>query len=431
MKKILILFLSLTFSATFAQVLLEEDFNYVAGTELITNNWNLTGTSTTNPILVAASGLSKVGYPYNSGNAVALGATGSDVNRGFNNGDSVSTGSVYAAFLVKFTSVTAAGDYFLHLGIATNNSSIFLGRVYAKLDAGNIAFGLAKSSTNTSILPVYTAGSYSLDSTHLLVLKYTFLPEATDDEVRLFINPNLNAPEPAANLMHDTTSATGTDAITIKTVNLRQGGSTSGPVLTLDGIRVSTSWNSIVPVELTSFTANTVGKNVTLNWVTATETNNSGFSVEMAKKGGAFSAVTFVPGKGTTVEQQIYSYTVSNLASGAYQFRLKQVDFDGTSTYSNIVETEINSVSRFALDQNYPNPFNPSTTISFSIPEDANVTLKLYNVMGSEVKTLVNKRMSSGSHTLSIDVSDLAAGVYLYQLTAGSYTSTKKLTLLK
>ena len=104
--------------------------------------------------------------------------------------------------------------------------------------------------------------------------------------------------------------------------------------------------------------------------------------------------------------------------------------------YAGYVETGVEDdetvVSKeFALSQNYPNPFNPATTISFSIPEASNVTMKIYNILGQEVKTLVSQEMSAGAYKVNFDASNLASGVYIYSLRAGNYTATKKMMLLK
>ena len=85
----------------------------------------------------------------------------------------------------------------------------------------------------------------------------------------------------------------------------------------------------------------------------------------------------------------------------------------------------------YLLHQNYPNPFNPSTTIEFQIPNSGFVTLKIYNILGKTVKTLVSKKLNSGSHTYQFDGSNLASGVYYYQLVASNYIEVKKMLLLR
>ncbi|MBK6914157.1 MAG: T9SS type A sorting domain-containing protein [Ignavibacteriales bacterium] len=206
--------------------------------------------------------------------------------------------------------------------------------------------------------------------------------------------------------------------------------------------------SDIVPVELTSFTATAQQNAVPLNWQTATETNNSGFEIERSlsptpsQKEGAFETIAFVPGFGTTTEPKSYSFTDENLSSGKYQYRLKQIDFDGTFEYSNTVEVEINSPTEFSLEQNFPNPFNPTTKIKYTIPSvtlrqaqgDILVSLKVFDVLGNEVATLVNEQQQPGTYEVEFNVGQaisLSSGVYYYQLRSGSFVETKKMLILK
>lgn len=140
-----------------------------------------------------------------------------------------------------------------------------------------------------------------------------------------------------------------------------------------------------VPVELTEFNASVVNNNVTLVWATGSETNNKGFSVERKSKDGNWSTIAFVNGKGNSTEATSYNYTdkeASKLNMKKVTYRLKQVDLDGTTQYTKEVEVEISLPNSLSLGQNYPNPFNPSTKISFELPENGFVTLKVYNVSG-------------------------------------------------
>ena len=119
-----------------------------------------------------------------------------------------------------------------------------------------------------------------------------------------------------------------------------------------------------IPVELSSFTAAVDNNNVTLNWQTATETNNSGFEVYRSVSDNDFSKIGFVEGNGTTIEPKSYSFADINLEPGSYSYRLVQIDFDGTRNESKIVNVEvISQPTEYSLSQNYPNPFNPTTTI--------------------------------------------------------------------
>lgn len=186
----------------------------------------------------------------------------------------------------------------------------------------------------------------------------------------------------------------------------------------------------VVPVELSAFTANVNGTDVSLNWSTATETNNNGFEVQR-KSGEGFITIGFVRGKGTTTEVQNYSYTDSKLNVGSYSYRLKQIDFDGTFEYSNEINVDLTAPSVFALEQNYPNPFNPSTMISYSIPQNSFVTIKVYDIIGNEVATLVNQTQEAGKYDIRFDANNLSNGVYLYSIKTDNFTSTKKMILLK
>ncbi len=205
------------------------------------------------------------------------------------------------------------------------------------------------------------------------------------------------------------------------------------------GIAVLTVTGSVVPVELVSFTASTNGNNVNLYWSTATEINNSGFSIERKQvfsqqptvDNEEWIELAFVNGNGTTTETKSYSFVDNNLTSGKYLYRLKQIDFDGTFEYSNDVEAIINVPDKFELSQNYPNPFNPSTKIKYQIATSNPVNLKIYDVLGNEVATLVNEVQPAGNYEVTFDASLLSSGTYFYKLQAGSLVETKKMLLLK
>jgi hypothetical protein len=187
----------------------------------------------------------------------------------------------------------------------------------------------------------------------------------------------------------------------------------------------------IVPVELTSFTAVSNGADVELNWTTATETNNQGFEIERMVTGGSFENVGYVAGFGTTTEPKAYSFVDSKLETGNYTYRLKQIDFDGTFTYSNELNADVEIPLEYALEQNYPNPFNPSTTIKYSIPEEGFVKLAVYNMLGEEVVTIVNANQKAGRYEVNFNATGLASGVYVYRIEAANFVSAKKLMLMK
>jgi len=142
-----------------------------------------------------------------------------------------------------------------------------------------------------------------------------------------------------------------------------------------------------------------------------------------------------VNGQGTSTELKHYTFINENLLSGKYAYRLKQIDFDGSYKYSNIIEVETNPVS-FVLEQNYPNPFNPVTKIKYSIPTSVNgdwsgVSLKVYDVLGNEVAVLVDEVKEAGKYEITFDASELSSGIYLYRLEAGSFIKIFKMMLIK
>ncbi len=186
-----------------------------------------------------------------------------------------------------------------------------------------------------------------------------------------------------------------------------------------------------IPVEFTSFNATVNLNEVVLNWETATETNNSGFSIERKTAGGEYTSVGFVNGMGTTLIPTQYQFIDRNLSSGVYTYRLKQVDFDGTSTYSNEINVDLSAPAVYALEQNYPNPFNPETVIKFSIPQDEFVSVEIMNVLGEKVATLLSGVQKAGRYEVKFDGSKFSSGLYFYKLETANFKSIKKMMLLK
>ncbi|NCS88813.1 MAG: hypothetical protein AUK34_05480 [Ignavibacteria bacterium CG2_30_36_16] len=194
-------------------------------------------------------------------------------------------------------------------------------------------------------------------------------------------------------------------------------------------------WNSTgyVPVEIVSFKADVTDNNVELRWITATELNNSGYEIERRAEGDSkFKKIGFVQGKGTATQSSIYTYQDAVTKMGAYSYRLKQVDFDGTFEYSNTIEVVVNAIpGEYTLAQNYPNPFNPATSITYNIPENGYVNLTVFNLLGEKVAELVNTMQEAGTHTVNFNASSLASGTYIYSLNVNGNSITKKMSLIK
>ncbi|MEE9431721.1 MAG: T9SS type A sorting domain-containing protein [Melioribacteraceae bacterium] len=208
-----------------------------------------------------------------------------------------------------------------------------------------------------------------------------------------------------------------------------------------------TGIDAALPVELSSFSISTTkDDNVSLKWETETEVNNYGFeierkiqvsSIENQDKNQSWQMVGFVEGHGNSNSPKFYKYLDKTVNFGKYNYRLKQIDIDGSFEYSDIVEADLGLPTKFSLSQNYPNPFNPTTTISYNIPTlEANenfrsVQLNIYDVLGNEVSSLVNKQQPAGNYKVQFDASKLSSGVYYYQLKSGSFVKTKKMMLMK
>jgi hypothetical protein len=197
-----------------------------------------------------------------------------------------------------------------------------------------------------------------------------------------------------------------------------------------------------LPVELTTFTATAKENVVNLYWKTETEVNNYGFEIERGQTSNVKSQITwkkigFVEGHGNSNSPKEYSFTDNKPFGGSkFQYRLKQIDIDGQFEYSDIVGVVV-IPEKFALYQNYPNPFNPTTKIRYQIPllggdeRGGLVTLKVYDVLGNEVATLVNEEKPAGTYEITWYAANLPSGVYFYTINAGSFVETKKMILLR
>ena len=198
----------------------------------------------------------------------------------------------------------------------------------------------------------------------------------------------------------------------------------------------------IIPVELSSFTATVKEDNIQLYWTTATETNNLGFEIEKINPSKSeniydWEKIGFVPGCGTSTKPKSYSFVDKDITPGKHKYRLKQIDLDGSYEYSDIIEAEVMQKLNYTLMQNYPNPFNPTTKIKFTIPSVETTrrvvftTLKVYDILGNEIVTLVNEEKPAGNYNVIFDASKLSSGVYFYTLKTGEFSKTNKMILTK
>jgi hypothetical protein len=192
-----------------------------------------------------------------------------------------------------------------------------------------------------------------------------------------------------------------------------------------------------LPVELASFTSTTDRNKVELNWSTIMENNNSGFDIERKLlSDNNWIKVGNVAGKGNSNVTVNYTFKDNNVAAGKYNYRLKQIDYNGNFEYFNLTSEVIVGVpSKFALSQNYPNPFNPATKINYDLPFDSKVAIKIFDITGREVVSLVNQVQTAGYHTVNFNASNLSSGAYFYTITAEggnqSFAKTLKMMLVK
>lgn len=431
MKRYIFIFLIIGGASIYSQILLEENFDYGNTTDLLVNvsngNWTRWAGSS-NDFFYSPSSLNYTGY-LNSGiggSAIIDAGNNDDVTRSF---ISQTSGTIYCSFLVMATQVTTTtNNYNIHFGTSTSQSA----KVYFKKgsQSGKYIIGLSK----TSDIPVFTNTEYDIGTTYLIVISYKLNPGSKNDVAKLWINPPLDAIEPQADLIKS--DSTTNDVTMVSSISLRQETST----LIIDGIRVSTSWSqSPLPVELVSFNAIPFGSKIHLTWSTATEVNNYGFELLRLNKTSAdnqWNKVAFIPGNGNSNSPKFYSYIDEPTGGYEFLYKLKQIDYDGSFEYSNNIYVKLDLPSQIKLYQNFPNPFNPITKIKYSIPDNVNhtstkIVIKIFDVLGKEIKTLANDFYYPGNYEIEFDGSNLSAGIYYIVLMTDNQKFINKCLLIK
>ncbi|TGE20910.1 T9SS type A sorting domain-containing protein [Hymenobacter metallicola] len=384
-----------------AQLLLEENFLYASGEALTTRGWTGHNATGTTPILTSNGGLARSDYNATGGNAAALTASGEDIHRTF---APVAPGTpVYAAFLVQVGSSTGA-DYFFHLG-PDPISTTYRARVLVKpgTTAGKVQFGVSGSGTTA----VYDPTEYETGTPYLLVVRYSFGSSGT--ETRLYVNPGVS--EPTASNATSTEAATSSPT-NIGSVALRQGSNTS-PLL-LDGLRVGTTFAVVrqqlpapLPVQLSAFTGQVQQASAVLRWSTAQELHNDRFELERARDGAHFTRIATLKGKGTTSTASSYSYTDAGVLQPGQTlyYRLRQVDTDGSASYSKVVVLSGTGLSLQAV----PNPAHDQVRLLGA----SAATAQVLDLTGRVLRTVAT--------TESVSLRGLAPGVYVVR--CGSQTT--------
>jgi poly(3-hydroxybutyrate) depolymerase len=406
---------------------LEENFvSSTTGAIAATNGWSsVTGSNTGTQISYADSNLTFGVYPSSSGKAAYFTAGGT--GKIFKNFTYAASSAIYLACLVDIPIASQSQTNHI-IGFGSGDMSTtatYELKVYCKWNSttSSYNFGLGGSSSTYASTPT----SVPARSVALIILKYDL--GTTADLYVVTNSSSIPYTLPSTSEVH----ITGLTKYTPSCVYMRSQGGSSGSTLTaiVDGIRVSADAYPL-PVELSSFTTQVNECSVVLNWETKTENNSACFIVEREKKGiAAWNEIAALPAKGNSSAPVNYSFTDKELGTGQYIYRLKQVDNDGTYTYSEESEVQILPASEFILQQNYPNPFNPSTVIRYSVPNDEMINLSVYSLTGQKIKTLVNEFQPAGNYAISFNAQSLASGMYFYRLSSSKFTTQKKMILVR
>jgi len=195
-----------------------------------------------------------------------------------------------------------------------------------------------------------------------------------------------------------------------------------------------------LPVELTGFTATHTDEAVSLQWETASETNNTGFEVQRASGSAdaasegnvSWTSLGFVEGAGTTDEPQSYTFTAEDIAVGTHAFRLRQVDTDGTESFSEPVEVDVTLNAAYALSNAYPNPIRSAATLDLTVQQTQPVTAAVYDVLGRQVMTLHDGEITANTPTeLRLNAEELSSGTYFVRVDGKSFEATRRLTVVR
>ncbi|MEP5049848.1 MAG: T9SS type A sorting domain-containing protein, partial [Balneola sp.] len=196
------------------------------------------------------------------------------------------------------------------------------------------------------------------------------------------------------------------------------------------------------PSNLSSMISPDNENNITLNWSLNSETDLAGYLVYYGSESGIYDGVDANEGESPITISTFEEFELSGLPDGGsqYFFVVKAFDLSGnvsdasnesSTTITTDIFDETETPEQYFIEQNYPNPFNPSTNITYKVPETANVTITLYDMLGRKLSTLVNERKTAGSYQITLDMSSYSSGIYLYRMQSGTFIKTRRLTLIK
>jgi Secretion system C-terminal sorting domain len=400
-----------------AQTLLTEDFDFTAADINGQNGWT-SHSGTADPVATTA-GLTYAGYTGSGiGNAANVIGASYDYNKGLIDSISTNGSVIYTSLLLNFTqaSTTATtGGYFFHLGnrASATNYTAFCARLWAKTDAsGNLNIGMTNSST-ASYLPT----NFSLNTTYLVIIKYTINTAGNDQALMWIRSAGVPASEVLAGTPDVSVTGEGGQDI-IDAIAIRQASNI--PDYMIDGIRVGKSWSeSVLPVTLKSISASLINNQPQVNWETSNETNFDYFGVEKSLDAKNFAEIAKVASNKAS-NGSAYQYADISKTLSTQFYRLKMVDNDGTFKYSSVVAVNGKASISLAL---YPNPV--TNTIILSHPKAiAGAAVKVTSIDG---KTLSTQNVQTGATQTSIDATRLVKGSYVVSFVNDGVASTTQL----
>lgn len=188
-----------------------------------------------------------------------------------------------------------------------------------------------------------------------------------------------------------------------------------------------------LPVELAHFTVSLDGTTAVLEWKTSSETNNAGFEVQhQGPDAPGFTRLSFVEGAGSSREPRSYRFRAKALPPGPHQFRLRQVDMDGSATLSDLVNVKVRAERRLALRATGPNPVQQATQLRFTVERSGPTTVTLYNVLGQRVERLYDRKAAPGTrYSVDVRVDDLSSGTYFARLQTATGTRTQRIVVVR
>lgn len=433
--------------------MLDENFAYAegqltnlnAGADVSQGAW-VSFSGTGNPLMVVNGNLTYPGYPSSGiGKLLRVKSTSSSAEDAYTPFGPDSEGTTtFVSLLLRVDSTTglsantsANGGYFAALLPGTSTSA-YVGRISIRKGTDGTKFQLGVRAKVQNAAAAWYATDLNPGEAYLVVLGYQMVSGDSNDVASLWVNPNLSGAVPPA---HVSQASAGTgDPTEHARFAIRQD-NTLTPSGQIDGIRISTVWSGApLSVQMASFSAVRVQDLVQLRWTTFSEVNNYGFSVECRRDGDtAFTSIAnaFVPGHGTTTEPHFYTFLDEEVRSGTWFYRLCQIDLNGSRTYVQPVRVDLLAwaavavPAEFSLSQNYPNPFNPATTIEFTLPGAGFTSLKVYDLLGREVASLLEGNAGPGLHRVVFDARALPTGMYICSLRAGAHVAASKLLLLR